>query len=242
MEEQRVSVSVIIPALNEEGALEKTVSGARARMEAARVDWEIVLVDDGSVDRTGAVCDGLGRGQPRIKVVHHSRRQGIGRCIRDGIALASKDCVTWIPADGENDPGAIVDCLPLLERVDMVVPYVVNTRVRGAGRRFLSRLFRVCVNRAFGTRFRYTNGTVIYRRQVFADFTVRSDGFFFQAESLVKAARRGRTFREVPVEIRAREAGCSKAVSISSLLCVIRDFYRVFAELRMGIREKGERT
>lgn len=242
MEERRISVTVIIPALNEEGTLEKTVLDARARMEAARADWEIVLVDDGSVDRTGAICDVLGNGQPRIRVVHHPRRQGIGSCIRDGISLASKECVTWMPADGENDPGTIVACLPFPERVDMVVPYVVNTRVRGTGRRLLSRLFRACVNLAFGTRFRYTNGTVIYRRRVFADFTVRSDGFFFQAESLIKAVRRGRTFREVPVEIRARGAGRSKAVSIGSLMCVMRDFCRVFAELRMGIRVKGERT
>lgn len=222
------SLSITVPALNEECNLPKALESMIDDCRKFGVDWEVIIIDDGSTDGTGKLAEEMAvRHAPRIKVLHHQRPMGIGASIRDGVQMATKDAVTWLPGDGENDPGEIFKFLPLLEHVDFVIPYVINKDVRSRSRQRLSRLFLTIVNATFGTFLNYTNGNVIYKRSLCAGIKQESTGFFFQTECIVKSIRRGYSFAEVPIRIRQRQKGASKALTLRSLRSVTSDYFKL---------------
>ncbi|MCG8431135.1 MAG: glycosyltransferase [Candidatus Omnitrophica bacterium] len=225
---EQPSLSIMVPALNEEANFAAAASSMIADCGRHAVDWELVIIDDGSTDATPRMAQDLaGRYPQQIKIVTHEKPMGIGKSVWDGLQAATKETVTWLPGDGENDPGEIFKYLPLMKHVDFIVPYVTNKDVRSRARRLLSRIFTTIVNTTFGTFFNYTNGNVIYKRSILKDFVQESTGFFFQTECIIKSSRRGYIFAEVPIRIRRRLEGESKALTFKSLKSVTRDYFKL---------------
>src|SRR5512138_632255 len=135
-------ITAIMPSLNEEKNLAAAVRNVAAAYERLGIRGEIVIVNDGSSDGTGKLAEGLKAAHPFIQVLHHPAPQGIGGSFWDGVQAAQGDVVVMIPGDGENDAAEILRYLPLMEHVDMVVPYVFNRQVRSWFRRRLSNLYR----------------------------------------------------------------------------------------------------
>jgi D-sedoheptulose 7-phosphate isomerase len=230
---KQISVTVVVPALNEEKNLEDAVTSIIATLENRGMDWEIILVNDGSTDSTGEIAIELASKNPRIKVLHHERPMGIGYNFREGVAISSKDAVSLLPGDGEACPYQILKWLPLLEHVDIVNPFIVNKDMRSWDWRMLAALYLLITNLSFGTTFRCITGNVIYRRGVFGVVNPEANGFFHQTECLVKAVRAGFTFAEVPVRLRGRLRGESKALSFRSFRAVVLDFLRLFIAIHI---------
>ncbi|MFH1876323.1 MAG: glycosyltransferase family 2 protein [Candidatus Omnitrophota bacterium] len=238
-EKVQYSLTVVSPALNEEENVSAALEGMVAALNDAGIDWEIILVDDGSIDKTGALAEDCALREPRIKVIHHERPMGIGYSFRDGACAAAKDAVTYLPGDGENDPAEVIKYVGLLAHVDVVVPFVINKEVRSRTRQFLSKLYLAITNTSFGTNFNYTNGNVIYKRSILGALAVRSNSFFFQTEYLLRSTAAGFTFAEVPIRIRARLQGRSKALSFKSFRTLVVEFTRLFLELRIVVPLKS---
>jgi glycosyltransferase involved in cell wall biosynthesis len=225
---KRISITVVVPALNEEKNIKGAVGDIMGAFKDSAYDWEIVLVDDGSSDATGRIIDELVQGEPRVKAIHHNIPCGIGYCLREGIKASSKEVLTWLPADGENSSRELLKYLPLIEHVDIVIPFAVNKKVRPLLRRILSAMYLTIINMTFRTRFNYTNGNIIYRKRIFDVVEPRSNGFLVHAECLVRAIRAGFTFAEVPVTLSKRRGGDSKAMLFDSFFTVCREFIALF--------------
>lgn len=228
------AVSLIMPALNEEAGLEACVFNGFEGFERAGVRGEVVIVDDGSTDRTTEISRRLAASDERVRVVRHERCQGIGSSFWDGVSAARGEVVTFIPADGENDAFEILRYLPLLEEVDVVAPFVVNREVRPLARRFLSSLYVSIVAATTGVRLTYYNGTVLYRKSILSGITLRSRGFFYQTEILLKVLRRGYLHAEVPYLLSPRQGGKSKATTLKSLFDVARCYLATLGDLVRG--------
>ena len=224
----KTELSVIMPALNEEENISNAIAATLSALEALDIDGEIIVVNDGSTDRTQEVVNGISDKESRIKIINHSTPQGIGTSFRDGVAASGKNAVTLLPGDGENDPREVIKHLYLLDEFDMIVPYVLNKEVRSKTRQALSKLFLWIINLSFATRFRYTNGNVIYKRGVFDRIKQKCKGFFYQTECLIKATRAGFTFTEVPIRINARLGGRTKALSWKSFKTIAGEYMDLF--------------
>lgn len=235
-----ISLSVIVPGLNEEQNIRTAVEELITALRKAVLDWEVILINDGSTDSTGVIANELSQGDSRIRVLHHDKPMGIGYSFLEGIRASSKGVITWVPADGENDPNELLKYLPLTEHVDIVIPFVVNKEIRPLLRRVLSAFYLSIINMTFRTRFNYTNGNIIYRKKVFDSIMPRSNGFLVHAECLVKAIRSGFTFAEVPVTLEKRFEGDSKALLLNSFLSVCREFIMLFWEIQILKRFPGK--
>jgi glycosyltransferase involved in cell wall biosynthesis len=189
-----------------------------------KINGKIVVVNDGSSDNTGNIAIARGKEYPFIKVLHHESPQGIGSSFRDGVCLADGEIVTMIPGDGENDAPETLRYLPLMEHVDIVIPFVYNKGVRSWKRRALSVLYRGIINMSFGLSLNYMNGTVMYRKCALKDVKLRSKGFFYQTELLIKCIRNGYLYAEVPYALSQRTGGVSKATSFKSLIKVTESY------------------
>jgi glycosyltransferase involved in cell wall biosynthesis len=229
-------ITVIMPSLNEETNVGDAVRNVVEAFESFGICGEIIVVNDGSTDDTGKVASDLSARYPFLTVLRHGEPQGIGSSFWDGVMNARGEIVTMIPGDGENDASEILRYLPLLDHVDIVVPYVFNSDVRSFGRRALSALYRGIINASFGLSLRYMNGTVMYRRCVLRGISCRSRGFFYQTELLTKSIRRGYLYAEVPYALGKRAGGASKALTLSSLLKVTSNYLAVITDIYL----KGE--
>ncbi len=209
-----------MPSLNEEKNLSEAVANVIKGFERLGIKGEIIIVNDGSSDKTGKIADELSSSYPFVRVLHHEQPQGIGGSFWDGVGNAKGEIVTMIPGDGENDAAEILRYLPLMEQVDMVVPFIYNRGVRSFRRRVLSIIYREIIKLSFGLSLNYMNGTVMYRQSIFQGITLKAGGFFYQTELLVKTILRGYLYAEVPCALKQRSSGESKATTLRSLIRV----------------------
>jgi len=217
-------ISVIMPSLNEETNLSEAVHNVIDGFSMFGIKGQVIIVNDGSKDNTGNIAVELSREYGFVKVIHHDTPQGIGASFWDGVWNSDGEVVTMIPGDGENDAPETLRYLPLLDHVDIVIPYVFNKNVRSAARRLLSVTYRGIINMSFGMSLNYMNGTVMYRKCVLKDLTFRSKGFFYQTELLIKCIRKGYLYAEVPYALSQRTGGASKATSLKSLVKVTKAY------------------
>lgn len=220
-----------MPALNEEANIAGAIKRTLEAFDRYGLSGEIIVINDGSTDGTPRIVEEKSTADRRIKMIRHPVPLGVGASFRDGVLEARGEAVAFMPGDDENEPGEIMRYCDLLRKVDMVVPFVYNRGVRSLFRNTLSTAYRNIINFTFGVNFNYTNGTVLYRSSVLKGCENRSNGFFFQTENVIRAARRGYLFAEVPYRLDAREGGESKAVSLRSLKQVIKDFLCLVAEI-----------
>src|SRR5438105_2078044 len=137
-------VSCVLPALNEEDAIETVVTRALAALAALTAEFEIVAVDDGSTDRTGALLDAFAVRDPRLRVIHLPTNRGYGAALNAGFIASRLPLLVFTDSDGQFDLADLERVLPLLSEADVVVGFRVG-RVDAMSRRLLSRGYNVLV-------------------------------------------------------------------------------------------------
>lgn len=232
------AVTAVMPSLNEEKNLQAAVQNVLLSYGQLGINGEVVIVNDGSTDSTGKIAEDLKTKNPAIQVIHHSSPQGIGGSFWDGVKIARGEVVVMMPGDGENDANEILRYLPLMDHVDMVIPYVFNKQVRSRARRLVSNLYRGIINITFGMTLNYMNGTVMYRKCILGDITLNGKGFFYQTELLIKCIGSGYLFAEVPYALSFRAGGRSKATSLKSLKNVIKAYLGLFRDVYLSGKMK----
>jgi dolichol-phosphate mannosyltransferase len=225
-----LSVSIVMPALDEEANVFVAISETLQAFDSYNINGEIIVVNDGSKDKTPEIIEEFCKKDQRVKMISHTSPQGIGASFWDGVDHSMNEAISMLPGDGENNPGEIIRYLNLLNHVDMVIPFVFNPQVRPLWRSALSFVYRFIVNTTFLVNFNYTNGTVLYRKTVLEALSIRNQSFFFQTDILIRSAKRGYLFAEVPYCLGTRGSGDSKAVSYPSLMRVIKGYLRLLKD------------
>lgn len=236
------SVSIIIPAYNEEKKLAPTADLVFASLSKNRIsDFEIIIFDDASTDKTGEVADELAGKHFQIKVIHNPKNMNLGFNITRGFQLAAKEYVGFVPGDNETDLETLDNILQVLGKADIVVPYIKNPEVRPLTRRFLSTTYVRIINAAFGLRMRYYNGLCFFKTSMVQKVPVSTYGFAYMTEILVKLLKSGVAFVEVPMILKTRERGATKAFRIKNIFSVFKTFLTLFWEIQV-LRKKIKLT
>lgn len=215
------SVSVIIPAYNEEEDIGRAIKIASKIILGCKVDYEIIVIDDGSTDGTGKAIAGLSLKDTRMKVITHEENQGFGQTIRDGINAASKKYITGFPADMDLSLDTLKNLIQSRKKADVVSSYMTNLKDRPFIRRTISAFFIKLMNLIFGLNLKYYNGYFISRLDLLKKIELKSPGFTIFAEAKVRLLKKGSSFREIPFENKPRLHGVSKALSGKSILQTI---------------------
>ncbi len=203
-------LTIVVPAYNEEALLAGTVRSLRENLTALGLAVEIVIVNDGSRDRTGAIADALAEQDAALTVCHQSN-QGLGGALRTGFRCARGDYVITWPADM---PVTRDDLEPFVEKLG-VADVLVGIRSRRAGynplMQFNSWLYPKLVAFLFGLRLRDVNWIHAYRTTLIQRVTLTQRGIPMLVEILVRLRDLGATFMEVPSEMKPRTAGVASA-------------------------------
>ncbi len=218
------TISVIVAALNEESRLEPTVQKAVASAKRFFADYEVLIFNDGSVDRTGEIADRLEAGSEKIRAFHHARPRNLGGVFRHGVKQAAMKYLVLI--NGKNDVTAesLSAIFSLRGKTDLVVPYIQNEKERSLPRRIVSRTFTFLLNICFGMRLRYFNDSVLHLRENLLKIDIRTDSYAFQAEALIKLIKNGCSYVEVGVNNRFEKGVATKAFRWKNVKGVARFF------------------
>ena len=226
----KLSLSVIMPALNEEKNIKDAINFTLEALKKNNIDGEIIVIDDGSKDDTNKIVKDIIRNNP-VELIKHEKSLGIGASFFDGIKKSRSEVVTMFPGDNENNPDDALSFFNLMDNVDILVPFIHNIEVRKRGRRIISSLYRFIINISFGINLNYTNGTVFYRRCILDEIELKSFNFFYQAELLIKLIRKGYLFAEIPNFLSTRSGGKSKAVTFKSLVGITKSYIKLFFDI-----------
>ncbi|MCS6866582.1 MAG: glycosyltransferase family 2 protein [Gemmataceae bacterium] len=205
-----LGLSLIIPAFNEQESIAQAIGEAEEALRAQFSQFEILVVDDGSSDRTVPEVVRLLPKAPHTRLLRHEVNCGYGAALRTGFTAARYDWVAFTDADCQFDLRELSRLVVLAQEVPIVVGYRVR-RQDPWRRRFLSWGYNVLARLLLGTRVRDVDCALkVFRRDIVTLLMPQSRGFFVNSEMLTRARLRGLEVAEVPVTHRPRLGGASK--------------------------------
>jgi glycosyltransferase involved in cell wall biosynthesis len=224
----RSSLSVVIPAYNESANIVDTLDNVSAALANVDFDSEVLVVDDGSADQTSALVLTAAERRPGIRLLKHPTNRGFGAAYRTGVDAAAGTHIVMVHGDNAWSAATLRDLFTHVGDADIVVGYTRHMwRSRTFTRTALSKTFTWLVNAMTGRHLQYYNGLQIHRADVLKTLSIESRGFGFQAEVLVKALARTRTFIEVPMDLTERVHGDSKAFRLRNAVDVFQTLRRL---------------
>lgn len=222
-----LSISVFFPCYNEEANVERTTRAALKALQRISADFEIIIVNDGSRDRTGEIAERLAKEHPQVRAVHNNPNLGYGGALQRGFRESKKPWVFYTDGDGQFDFEEIDLLLPLLDRYDIVSAYRLN-RVESFMRKFNAFGWTTLVNLVLGLRLRDVDCAFkIYPRRLFDEIEMKSMGALIDAEILSRASRLGYTIGQVGVHHYPRVAGSQTGAKLRVILRAFRELFRL---------------
>jgi glycosyltransferase involved in cell wall biosynthesis len=227
-------LSVFFPMWNEEDYVERAVRAAEDECQrligiGEIADYELVIVDDCSTDRTPEIADALAAADPRVRVVHHPVNRGLGGSIKTGFDAVRGDVVLYTDADLPFEMLELGRALRVLRHyeADMVSAYRLDRTGEGPRRAVYSFAYNWLVQMLFGTRVRDINFAFkLVRRHVLEAARPVSEGSFIDAELVIRAQRLGFCIIQIGVDYFPRTRGVSTLSSgrvIRRMLTEMRD-------------------
>jgi glycosyltransferase involved in cell wall biosynthesis len=239
------SISIVIPAHNEEANVEAVVTASLRVLRDIASDFEVIVVDDASNDGTIAIARRLEKEHPGLRVLQSARNLGANGAIRMGMTQARCELIFFIPADLQVRPDQLIVCLHALR--DAKADYVCTDRVQRADRlhrRLMSQSYNLAVRTLFGLRVHDVDSSFLIRRDVFDAISgdLGDDTDFLPVEMLVLAASHGYVVTEVGVEHHARAGGQPTSINPRSVLRTLATMVRSIVRLRRLRRETLRRA
>jgi glycosyltransferase involved in cell wall biosynthesis len=225
------SISMVLPAYNEEANIALAVERADAALAATGLDCELIVVDDGSRDGTAEILQRLSGRFARLRAVHLDVNQGYGGALRAGFTAARYDWIFQSDSDNQFDYGELARLVPLAAHADFVAGYrsrrsdPLQRRINGWGWNFLITLLFGRVVRDIDCAFR------LFNRQILNDMHLESNGAMISTELLVGTKVRGYRIAEVAVTHLPREGGHPTGANPAVIFRAFRDLLRYRIEL-----------
>jgi len=234
------SLTVSMPAYNEEANIAKMIDLVREKVGPLVDDLEIVVVNDGSRDRTAEIVQEISAQDPRVRLINHPVNQGYGAAVRDAIWAASKELILLIDSDLQFDPEELGHFLPRIKEADLVIGYRY-ARSDPWYRALFGHGWSWLVNLLFGYTARDVDCAFkLFKREVIDTIQVESRGATFSAEFLVRAKKAGFKIVEEPVGHYPRPAGSQTGARLDVILRAFRELFKL--RWRMWTERKDGRT
>lgn len=207
MPKVKSSISIIIPAFNEEENIKWVTKDTIKSLPRYFTDFEIIIVDDGSTDKTGSIADKLAYLNKAVKVIHQSNG-GYSRAMLTGISAATKDYTAYMPADGQFLVEDMRHCFEILSKNDLVLGYRGSRPDYTIKRIIFSYGYLLLLLFLFGIRWIDVGWVNIWKTKEVQKLKLEgTGGVFVLTEILVKFMKKGLKIDEAPSYYHVRKTG-----------------------------------
>lgn len=228
------NLSVFFPLYNEEGNVKASVEKAILVLENLKQDYEIILVNDGSSDNTGKICDEIAEKNPKVKVIHHQKNLGYGEALKSGFYNAKYEIIVYTDGDGQFDFGEVDKFLEKIEDNDLVIGYRIK-RQDPFFRILFKRGWRLSLLTFFGLTLKDVDcGFKMVRKEVLEKISHLESqrGAMINAELAIKAKKAGFKIAEVGVNHYPRLKGVPTGANLGVITRSYFDLLKLWWKLK----------
>ena len=221
------SLSVFFPCINEEGNIEDGVKKAEEVLKKLKLKYEIIIIDDGSTDKTGEIADQLVRHNPLVRVIHHSKNLGYGEALKSGFYNARYETIVYTDGDGQFDFSEVTKLLEKIKDSDVVIGYRIK-RQDSFLRRLFGKGWRLSLLTFFGLTLKDVDcGFKMIRKEVLEKIPHLESqrGAMINAELAIKTKKAG--FKIAEVEVEWNYVDTERVQVIKDALAAIYDMFRI---------------
>jgi dolichol-phosphate mannosyltransferase len=237
---EKRSLSVIIPALNEEGNIQSAIDNVVVAVERHFPEYELLIINDGSTDRTLEIAQENRGKNPKIDIISHSTPQNIGACYDIGRQRARMDYCVMIQGDNPFTASTLDDFFSHAGQADFLCGYWQNPEERELLRRIISFCYTNLLNILLHKKMRYYNGLQLHQTEWLKTVELKSSGFGYQAEVLLQALLDGKTYIEIPTAYVERPGGgVTKVFRVRNIINVLKTIGRLYELSKSGREEKA---
>ena len=217
------SLSVVLPAYNEEAVIAEAVYGITSILTPWVRDFEVIVVNDGSRDNTKAIVESITATDSRVRIIDHPVNQGYGAALVSGFEAATKDLVFFTDSDGQFDPHDLEPFFSLVEKYDVVLGYRIKRQDTWM-RKFNAWGWNLLVTLLLGVRVRDVDCAFkLYRADFFQKHHLETRGAMINAEILYKLKRYGYTYTQVGVRHLPRRSGQATGARLSVIVQALQE-------------------
>lgn len=233
----RISLTAFFPAYNDQHTIEQIVRTVADELKIVTSDFEVLVVNDGSADRTAEILNRLQTELPFLRVVHHERNLGYGAALITGFKNASKDLIFYTDGDGQYDVRELHNLLARMEPgIDLVNGYKVK-RADAWYRIVIGECYRRAMRLVFRLNIRDVDCDFrLFRRHIFETITLESRSGVICVEMAKKFEQAGFKMVEVPVSHYPRLHGSSEFFRVRHLLHTFRGLLKIWWNLVLSRR------
>lgn len=226
------NLSVFFPTYNEEKNITSVVENAIEVLKKLKLDWEVLVINDGSKDHTAEEVEKLTAKYPHVRLINHPTNKGYGKALKTGFTEAKYPWVVFLDSDGQFDFSEVTKLLEKTDQADVILGYRLN-RADPFARRIFTWGWKMLAMVVLGLNVRdYSCGFKLIKKQVFEDILpINSEEKVTQIEILIKAKKKGYKFAEVGVHHYPRIHGVPTGAKLSVVLKSFVDMMRLWWEL-----------
>jgi glycosyltransferase involved in cell wall biosynthesis len=232
---EKPSISLFFPAWNEEDYVERAVSRALTVLPRLTDDFEIIIVNDASTDRTEEIALGLAAKHPQVRVITHPKNLKLGGAMKTGMAASTKDIVVYSDMDLPFDLNELERALHLMAylEADMLCAFRFDRTSEGPKRIVYSFFYNLLIRNLFDVQIKDVNFSFkVMHRRVLEAIELKAEGSFIDAELVVKAIRRGFKVFQMGVDYFPRTRGISTLASPSVIVRIVKELVKLYGETR----------
>lgn len=224
-------ISVFFPAYNEEANIERTVSAAENILEKISENYEIIVVDDGSKDKTAEIAKKLAKKNKKIKLISHITNKGYGAALISGLYNSKYEFIAFTDSDGQFDFSEITNFIDTQKKTnaDLVIGFYIKRKVSFL-RKLNTFLWELLVRLLFRLKVKDIDcGFKLIRKKVIEKIPkLKSQrGAFISTEFLVKAKIKGFKISELPVHHYPREQGKATGANLNVIINSFKDLFKL---------------
>lgn len=207
-----MELSVVIPFYNEEDNVRDVLESIDSVLKGTGIDYEIIPVNNGSLDRTGEILQGLSIGNKRLKIVTVDVNEGYGLGIREGLKAGSGRYIGFMCGDNQVEPDTILAVYRKAKEENLDLCKVERIkRYDGLSRRVISFFYNIICPALFGIKSTDLNGTPkVFRKEIYDKLGIISKRWFIDGEIMIRFVKLKCKIGSIPVEFKRREKGVSK--------------------------------
>ncbi len=220
------SLTMVVCAFNEEELIEEFLEKSIRDLSHVTQDWEIILVNDGSVDRTSELAHKVALDWPQIRIFDQAVNRGPGACIQIGFYNATKDYVFHNTVDAFFNTEDLTWVLPLLDKHDSLSGYRKDLKANNLYQKLLTTCNRGLIYTLFPLKLKAYQTVQFHPRALYDQIRIEGKSSFVAAELLLKAFYLGYRIGEFEVEFHPRTKGVAKGGGIKHVLRSIKDIFK----------------